>query len=151
VRHVLIAGSPFAPDTASAWWQFGVSTLTAFLTLAALGWSIWGTISARRDLVRERTQSASDLQAEKDKADRLEATRAATERRARAEAKASRQAMAIHLRSHWLDNEPDTVQNVEGQHATYNVIALGIVNDSDGPISDIEIFFDRLKGLRDGA
>jgi len=149
-RHLILAGSPFAPDTVSAWWQFGASTVTAALTLGALAWSIMGTRRARKDLEDERARSALELQAEKDKAEKLEKARESAERRQGAETKAARQAVGVHIHSQWQENGPGMVQYALREPATFNIIAVKIVNDSQEDVRDILIKFDRLAGLPGG-
>lgn len=58
---ILLAGSPFAPDTASSWWAVVAATFTGLATLAAVAVALW---SGGRDR-RERLWVERRAQAEK--------------------------------------------------------------------------------------
>jgi hypothetical protein len=133
--HVL-AGSPYSPDAASDWWNFGINALIGLATLAALALAMVQTRLARIE-AKEASKTANEAAYRESLRDRRETER---ERQLRVDdlrKRAARQALSIWTKTSWAKDQFGK-----------SVFAAHVLNDSDDTIRDIVVRWDYAAGSR---
>lgn len=124
---LVLAGSPFAPDAASDWWNFAVNVFIGLATLAALVLNMIQTRIARAE-AREATRTADRAANQEALRERRDAER---DRQVRIEGlrqRAARQALSVWTKTLWRDGDDGSRQ-----------FAPFMRNDSDEPIWNVVI------------
>lgn len=124
----LLAGSPFAPDAASDWWNFAVNVLIGVATLVTLMVSLFQARLALRE-AKQATRIAERAALREQQRDQRESER---ERQLELEGlrrRAARQALSVWATTDWDRNRGLYFEAV-------------VVNDSDAVIRDLRVIWE---------